>query len=392
MRWTRLASCLGGLLALSGGALHAAEPAPPSPAQSLVAPHCPVPHVPPGCLQPGAPVPRPGQPPAAEPALPGDAFAQAPEAGTQASESFNPNMFGDLIGPFVTQLVDIPGRFQVINIGTPSQPIFVRKPLQRLAAIPIATRGTYKIADNESPRPVDRVFVNYNYFNDVFSSINPGVPRFDLHRETIGFEKTLLGGDASVGLRLPFLHLTGIEGIEQSVVGDLTLVTKYAFINNRATGNLLSAGLCVTIPTGEDDAVLGDLDLQTVYLQPWAGFIYNLDRAFVQFFTALVVPTNSEDVTQLFNDIGFGYWLYRSSDPSSCINAIVPTCEFHVNTPLNNRGSQSRPIGFLDSVNVTGGVSWLLKRRVYLGTAVAFPLTGPNPFDIEALASLNFRF
>src|SRR6266446_1422423 len=28
-------------------------------------------------------------------------------------------------------------------------------------------RGAFKIAENESPAPQDRVYVNYNYFNDI---------------------------------------------------------------------------------------------------------------------------------------------------------------------------------------------------------------------------------
>jgi hypothetical protein len=27
-------------------------------------------------------------------------------------------------------------------------------------------RGAFKIAENESPQPQDRVFLNYNYYND----------------------------------------------------------------------------------------------------------------------------------------------------------------------------------------------------------------------------------
>ena len=34
--------------------------------------------------------------------------------------------------------------------------------------------GAFKIAENESPRPHDRVYVNYNYFNDIKRDLAPG--------------------------------------------------------------------------------------------------------------------------------------------------------------------------------------------------------------------------
>src|SRR5262245_2158805 len=65
---------------------------------------CPVP---PGPAIPGG---RPPTEPGAEqpPAAPSDAFAQAPEAGTQAGATFNPNMFGDLVGFTARRVVTIP--------------------------------------------------------------------------------------------------------------------------------------------------------------------------------------------------------------------------------------------------------------------------------------------
>ena len=60
--------------------------------------------------------------------------------------------------------------------------------------------AAFKIADNESPRPEDRLFATYNYFNDVLA--HPS--KADLHQEVVGFEKVLLNGCASVGLGAGF--------------------------------------------------------------------------------------------------------------------------------------------------------------------------------------------
>ena len=62
-----------------------------------------------------------------------------------------------------------------------------------------------KIAENESPWTANRLFVTYNYFNE----IQQGRRRnddldIDVHREVIGFEKTFFNSKFSVGMRLPF--------------------------------------------------------------------------------------------------------------------------------------------------------------------------------------------
>ncbi len=99
-------------------------------------------------------------------------------------------------------------------------------------------RGAFKIAENESPRPMDRVYFNYNYFNNV----DLGGTKGNVYRETFGFEKTFLNGDASIGVRLPFIALPGRDpGTDLGDIGDVSLIFKYAFINDTTTGNLIGA-------------------------------------------------------------------------------------------------------------------------------------------------------
>ncbi len=73
------------------------------------------------------------------------------------------------------------------------------------------------------------------------------------------------------------------------------------------------------------------------------------------------------------------------------MQGVVPTFEWHINTPLNHRGAFSTPIGFSDEVDMTGGCYFMLPRSV-LGIAAGFPVTGPRPFGVEAIASFTFRF
>lgn len=346
------------------------------------------------CPAPVTPAPQPGQPgqppaagqpaPEAMPQLPSDAAAQASERGAEPSTMFNPNMFGDLIGVNTTQ---------TITVGTVSNTAagFFRSNTIT-ARVPAAGRGAFKIADNESPRPTDRVFVTYTFYNDVNRSINPaGVPSFDLHRELIGFEKTFLDGNASIGVRLPFVQLGGDQAIEDSQVGDLSIIFKYALLNDRQTGNVISGGLVLTVPTGEETSIPGQSDLHPTLFQPWGGLILNAGGLYFHGFTSIVVPTDSRDVTILFNDYGVGFWAWRGGH-DSFLAGIVPTLEGHVNTPLNHRGATNSPVGFPDLFDLTGGANVVFHNGSTLGVGVAVPLTGPRPFDVEAICSLNIRF
>jgi len=339
------------------------------------------------CVCPERIVVTPGQTPSGsevQPAAPAtDAFAQAPEAGGQPGGSFNPVMFGDIIG--------ISGGRSISSSVLRTTPQGAT-PTATTIFIPVANAGAFKIADNESPRPLNRVFINYNYFNNVNGSINTGLSRFDLHRETIGFERAFLNGNVSFGMRLPFIQLTNNSIVEDNQVGDLTLIGKYAFINDPDTGNILSGGLVITTPTGEDFVTATGDTIHSTLLQPFLGYIFNLsDSLYLHGFSSLSVPTDSDDVTLLFNDIGLGYWLYRSQT-DGLVSAVVPTAELHVNTPLNQRGSQASPVGFPDVVNITAGSYVVFRRGSTLGLALATPLTGPQPFDVEVLVNFNLRY
>jgi hypothetical protein len=62
--------------------------------------------------------------------------------------------------------------------------------------------------------------------------------------------------------------------------------------------------------------------------------------------------------------------------------------------PLDHQGATNAfdPAGTPDSVDLTLGVSVVFNHRAALSVAAVAPVTGPRPFDIEALAFLNVRF
>jgi len=328
-------------------------------------------------VTPIPPIPKEGegaQPPVPDAAQPPstDAFAQAPPAGGAETGGFNPAMFGDLIGgPSVQTVLRLPNGATVAAI------------------VPVIARGAFKIADNESPRPTDRIFFNYNYFDRINTSFGGSTaPPLNLHREVIGFEKTFFDGNASFGLRLPFLQLQDGSG-DISQVGDLSFILKWALLNDRATGNVFTVGLVVTAPTGDPFIAVNGNNIHPTVLQPYIGYIFNWGDFFVQGFSSVVVPTDSQDVSLWLNDIGVGFWLYR--DPQGRIlNGLVPTFEAHLLTPLDHRGQRNG--GVPDYLSLTAGVNAVFNGTSTLGVAIGVPVTGPRPYNLEVLASLNIRF
>jgi hypothetical protein len=214
-------------------------------------------------------------------------------------------------------------------------------------------------------------------------------------------EKTLLDKDASIGLRLPLNTLEDSSpfpalGGTNTDIGNLTLILKYAPWRDRETGSLLSGGLCITTPTGPRNFA-GSPFIEppnSVTLQPWVGYIWVQDKFFLHGFTSIDVPTDSGDVTMLYNDVGVGYYVYQTKDCDKWITAIVPTLELHVNTPLNHRGAFNftNQAATPDWVDLTVGTDLELRKHAMLSIGFVTPLTGPKPYDFEVLTQLNIRF
>jgi hypothetical protein len=361
-----------------------------------------------------------------------DLFNLPPLMGTQFATGFNPHMMGDQQGGFTRRTITVTGVITTTTIVTnldvsPPNNIIVTRtstPTSRTFTIlvPTPSSGSFKIAENDSPKPVDRVFFTWNYFSHIadpqgapVASVNtnqqatftsdfgttaavnvntsiPGLPRAiaNLHREVFGFEKTFLDGNASIEMRVPLLQQTSnIDSFGAKDVGDITILTKYAFLLDRDTGNVFSGGLAVTVPNGPSIPSI-DGNLHSTLLQPWFGYLWNSDRFFLQAFHSVVVPTDPRDVTLMFNDVGINWWLYRGSQ-NRVLNFIVPTFETHVTTPLNHRDGNG-PIFVPDLVVLTSGVHIGLFGNGTLSLGVAFPVSGPRAYNVESFLQLNWRF
>src|SRR5262249_43344362 len=105
-----------------------------------------------------------------------DLFAQAPTMAGDFPTFFNPNMMGDwptiiarqtrvMLGTQTTTVTTFTATFPngfvpVITTTTVTTPLAQA----RTVLVPVPTRGSFKIADNESPIPRDRVFTYWNYY------------------------------------------------------------------------------------------------------------------------------------------------------------------------------------------------------------------------------------
>lgn len=296
--------------------------------------------------------------------------------------SFMPAFFGDIVGYNATRFVQ----------ATRTAPgIFVPTPVGGSAS-------GFKITEHESPRPVNRIYYAVNYYDDVNKALYPNVPFF-VTRHTIAFEKTVLQGDGSFGIRLPFTQVTGVPGFDQSAISDMSIVLKYAIINEPDAGNVLSGGMVITVPTGtgfivdgfDANGQLAQTSFHPAMLQPWGGYIYNVTpRLYLHGFSSIVVPFDARVVTLVANDVGVGVWAYRNAR-DRFVQGIIPTFEFHLNTPLTHVGSRNQPIGMSNQLNLTGG-GYILLPRSTLGFAIGFPVLGPRPWDTEAVGSFTLRF
>jgi hypothetical protein len=324
---------------------------------------------------------------------------QQAETGERGAEaSYDGPMFGDIIVPAPSFTTGVSPQVLALlgAAGSSAQTAQTTRALgggSGLAGAVFPFHTEFKIAENELPRPLDRLFVTYNYYGDVAASgLAFGAPGAQVHRQMMGGEKTFLGGNASVGIRVPVFWVFGSRNSDQAQLGDISVVFKYAFVNNPRTGDAISAGFLVGAPTGPSLAVPGQSSIHSTQLVPWFGEIWHWGRLYNIDFTSLAVPTDARDVTLFFEDFALAYLLYRNSDPNRWLRAVVPDIECHANIPLNHGSLSDIPIGFPTTVDFTGGCYFFLGRGAVLGMGAGTPVTGPKPYSIEALATLNYIF
>lgn len=303
----------------------------------------------------------------------------------------------------------------------------------------VATAGgarRFKYAENTNPFPTNRVFFNYNYFDDPLLDVNGH--RRDFNMFTFGIEKAFCEDLFSVELRVPFAAaLDSQQNINDpnqmaTEFGNVTLAGKVMLYQRERTA--VAAGLAVVFPTGNDSVVTDGestviiFENSSVFLQPFIGF-YNAptERLFHQFIAQVdfdatgsdvIIPADSflsinESTDQVANlqsqsllylDYQVGYWLRR--DPCAAVlTGVAPLLELHYTSTLQNldlgpfgtedRGS-SRGI-FVenlrrDVLNLTSGVYFELFQRTSVKLAAVAPLLEDRMFDYEMCVQISHRY
>jgi hypothetical protein len=371
---------------------------------------------------PGGMPPAPGAAPGAEglpgaPAQPSAALgAGAPEAVAPGAAAPSPaDLFGEAgIGTgagFGGTLEAPPTPFLMIGDISPliahplaNGPPGPPPPPNGRAGAPIySSVRVFKISENQSPRPQDRVFFSFNYYNNVNNAINSHdlspITQMKAYVYNFGIEKTFNNGMGSIGIRLPLDNLTANSTVRSvstptsTSLGNLSIFAKYILAQNVQTGSLISACWAITPQTapGRFAGAPYLFPLNSTYFQPCLAFIHNYNRWYFQGFTGFNFAMNPNDVSLYYSDIGVGYYLIRNPDPRAWLWALAPTFEVHVNSPVNHRDwfNRSDIAGTPDSVDFTFGLNFGIGRSAILTTAFVTPVTAPRPFDSEAVVMLN---
>ena len=284
-----------------------------------------------------------------------------------------------------------------------------------------------KLAENASPIPQNRIFMNYSMFGNVPLTQN-GIT---VNRFSPGFETLLFSPNASFELRAPFattlnsdIALDGGTNTDQVEFGNLFFSLKRIVF--RRNQFMVSTGMSMTAPTADNIRILNNrgtevvrINNESVHLMPFVGFFHKpSQRSFVQGFMQVDVDVNGnpvflnpnvnqnnlnqigrlQDLTLLYLDLNFGYWIYRSN--GSGLTGIAPLIEGHMNRSLSKadcvidptgRTRIQLPIQEFDNFNAVGGLVFEFNRRSRLALGYGVPIGNgaDRAFDSELRVTFN---
>lgn len=250
----------------------------------------------------------------------------------------------------------------------------------------------FRVADNESPRPLDRVFFTVSSLRAVDRNVRtPGAAELRVARQMFGLEKTFLGGDASLELRVPFFQLHDAPGDSLSDFGNLTLLGKYWLINHKATGLQASVGLALTCATGPDqvDPITG-ISIRTNAWQPFVATLWSCGDFYTQSFLSLAVPGDDRISTTAFCDLGVGYFFIRNLPG---IRSAAAVLEAHKTKAFLDKSAATDPLIAIPSMTTVNlGLHIEFRMPLLLSFGVGCPLSGFDAFDKHWMIQCNYRF
>lgn len=299
---------------------------------------------------------------------------------------------------------------------------------------PLILPGLFTAMQSELALPVDRVYFDYGYFSGfatapgtervtttitnnavpvgpsaVRTNVIPPAESFNLNRYNVGLEKAFFDHRASVFVRIPVLDATdNTSGQAIDGLGDVSAGFKVALLHDPESGSTLTGGLTVSAPTARDTVIsttttafqarltvpptpilsTSTTTTSTVnptYIQPWAGGLLVMDRAFVHEYFGVIVPTDERVAKFINNDLTAGYQVYKGNGEGT-LSFVAPLVSAQTLVPVG-----SNELNIPNQVFVSGGLAVGLGKAVVSGTVVT-PVVGPKAYDIGGTVSLNFFF
>jgi hypothetical protein len=338
-----------------------------------------------------------------------------PQQNPYARNARVPNMFGDSLPPASTTFL------RTCSVGVQSSVI---------TEVLSGGGSRYSsIGENNRPLPIDRVFFLYNgFFNAATTTDLVAANSFDsnLHRYTIGFEKTYFEGQSSIELRLPFTSSIDLNIGDYSSstgdIGNLMLITKHLLLKDDDTA--IATGIGIGTPTGDDfTAITGNtrirLNNEAVYLLPYIGWSKTINEnwfataygqidiatagdAFIVEGRGSIGKINAPTYARF--DVSLGRWLMQDMS-YQYLEGIAAIAEFHYVTTLQDSdtilasdGDNSFALTNVDNrvdyLNTTAGFHFQLTPFSNLRVAGVFPVRRDpdRQFDSELQVAFNRNF
>jgi hypothetical protein len=287
--------------------------------------------------------------------------------------------------------------------------------------------GRQKIAENVSPIPQNRLFVNYSYFDR--TPLGGGI---DVRRWTPGFESLVLSEKTSFEMRLPMAmtlssnNFADSEGVQSHEVGNVYMAIKQMIY--RSEDSAISIGTSMTVPTGDDlnifvrSRTFGQrqilkIENETVHVLPFVGWYKGNNRFFTQGFFQIDIDTNGntvlfnpdfrteqleeagrlQDATFSYFDVQTGVWLKRlSSDEvagrsGNGFTGIAAVSELHWNRSLQAEDNILFPSGVsfvsprsnVQVLNALVGLNFEHNFRTNLGIGYATPIGNGSDHEFK---------
>ena len=324
-----------------------------------------------------------------------------------------PEMFGDFFGPTIILPIDDPTLVQ--SSAGPGG-------------------GVTKISDSNKAAIGCRTYLLYNHFhNAIQAELDLGGPLNELRkahidRFTLGLERPLGNTNWSAEFRVPiFVNLgtsfPGVSTFDAGELGNIAGIFKRELY--RTEDAVLSAGLGVSLPTGDDVLAGGDNEFllirnEAVHLMPFIAVQRQWESWFLHGFVQADFDLNGNtvegertffdsgvlnDQTLLFVDLGIGRWLYRN-EYAPFVRGLAGMFEIHYETALQDADIVTLDIGLFpgpatlgntinrfDVINVTGAIQVNIGQRSSLRVGASAPLTQPDNrfFDAEVAAQFIIR-